>query len=256
MFTSDEQRILSAVDHRPYPRPPSAWIMTQTWVDLLFAHWPVDSEQLRKLIPSSLDMDMFDEQAWVGVVPFGMVNVRPRFCPSLPWLSHFLELNVRTYVRYKGQPGVYFFSLDAANPVAVEAARSWYHLPYFNARMCKNQSDDGTIFYSSSRTDHRGEKCSFRATYKPTSAPRRSQQGTLEHWLTERYSLFTTKDDSSTIVIGEIHHEQWPLQDAIADITENSMMQAAGISQPGSSPVLHFAKELVTFQWLPHVAVR
>jgi uncharacterized protein YqjF (DUF2071 family) len=115
--------ILKDVAHRPWKMPESPWVMTQTWRDLLFAHWPVDSRLLRSKIPAAFPLDLFDGVAWVGVVPFRMTNVAPRGVPSLPGISEFPELNVRTYVRVGDKPGVYFFSLDAANSLAVRAAR-------------------------------------------------------------------------------------------------------------------------------------
>ena len=103
--------------------------MTQTWHDLLFAHWPVPAESLARLVPSPFELDLFEGRAWLGIVPFVMTNVAPRGVPALPGLSSFPELNVRTYVRVGGRPGVYFFSLDAASVLAVRAARLLLHLP-------------------------------------------------------------------------------------------------------------------------------
>ncbi|MDQ3247753.1 MAG: DUF2071 domain-containing protein, partial [Chloroflexota bacterium] len=150
--------ILRQIDHRPWPRPAAPWAMTQSWHDLLFAHWPVAPEMMRPLLPPQLELDIFDGAAWVGVVPFRMSGVRPRWLPALQGLSAFPELNVRTYVKSRNaahpKPGVYFFSLEAANPVAVWLARTLFKLPYFNAAM--RLKDDGrTIDYTSRRT-HRG----------------------------------------------------------------------------------------------------
>src|SRR5262245_14397007 len=125
----------SQIDHRPWPIPREPFAMWMIWHDLLFAHWPIPIDTMRRAVPERLALDTFDGSAWVGVVPFRMSGVRPRFVPSMPWLSAFPELNVRTYVTAGGKPGVYFFSLEAANPVAVRAARTFFHLPYFDARM-------------------------------------------------------------------------------------------------------------------------
>src|SRR4051812_15661753 len=113
--------------------PASPWVMTQSWHDLLFAHWPVDKATLAALVPSPLEPDVFEGTGWVGVVPFHMTNVAPRAVPNVPWISAFPELNVRTYVSVGGKPGVYFFSLDAASALAVAAARSLFNLPYYQA---------------------------------------------------------------------------------------------------------------------------
>lgn len=128
--------------HRPWSPPNRAFAMWQVWHDLLFAHWPVPPEMLRPTIPAGLDLDLFEGQAWVGVVPFRMSGIRLRGQPlAAPWVGAFPELNVRTYVTAPGgdRPGVYFYSLDAANPVAVALARRWYHLPYFFARMSSRE---------------------------------------------------------------------------------------------------------------------
>ena len=115
--------------------PTAPWLMTQSWHDLLFAHWPLDPDALRSKVPANLPLDVFDGRAWIGVIPFHMTNVGPRGVPSLPDVSAFPELNVRTYVTLNGKPGVYFFSLDAASTLAVIGARTMFHLPYYRAAM-------------------------------------------------------------------------------------------------------------------------
>src|SRR5262249_55787207 len=126
--------------------------MHQNWGTLLFMHWPVDPDALNSLLPSSLSLDTFDGTAWLGVVPFWMWGIRASFLPRIPGTSAFPELNVRTYVHYKGVPGVWFFSLDAANSLAVWGARRFYYLPYFNARMQLRRNGQ-TVSYSSRRSD-------------------------------------------------------------------------------------------------------
>src|SRR5262245_35014335 len=117
--------------HRPWPIHPGSWLMAQGWHDLLFAHWPVPVKALQRLIPESLEIDTFEGQAWLGVVPFRITDVRLPWLPPLPGVSAFPELNVRTYVTDGRKPGVWFFSLDAGNPAPVLAARYGYRLPYF-----------------------------------------------------------------------------------------------------------------------------
>ena len=150
--------------------PSTPWVMTQTWHDLLFAHWSVDAAVVRAAIPSQFELDTFDGQAWLGVVPFHMSNVSPRGVPSLPWISAFPELNVRTYVRAGGDPGVYFFSLDAANSVAVAIARTMFHLPYFFADM-KVDEHKGWIDYSSRRAANSSPAAEFVGRYRAVSEP-------------------------------------------------------------------------------------
>src|SRR6266404_10006502 len=125
--------VLQEVAHRPWPMPAGPWAMAQSWHDLLFAHWQVDAAALRPLLPPQLQIDTFGGSAWLAVVPFRMTGVRLPGTPALPWLSAFPELNVRTYVTCDGEPGVWFFSLDAGNALAVAIARAWFHLPYFRA---------------------------------------------------------------------------------------------------------------------------
>src|SRR5918911_1562788 len=122
---------LAEVAHRPWPVPRGPWVMAQRWSNLLFIHRPAAVDLVRRLVPRSLELDLFNGAAWVSVTPFYLSHLRPRGLPALPWISEFPELNVRTYVTLGGKPGVYFFSLDAGSPVAVAGARAVYHLPYF-----------------------------------------------------------------------------------------------------------------------------
>src|SRR5215467_2688514 len=141
---------LGNLEHRPWPLPSGPWVMTQSWYNLLFAHWPIPAEVMRARVPAQLELDTFEGQSWLGVVPFGMARVYPRGTFPVPWLSRFLELNVRTYVTYGGQSGVYFFSLDAANSAAVALARRFFRLPYYHARM-RMTTHDQWIHYTSYR---------------------------------------------------------------------------------------------------------
>ncbi len=243
--------ILAAHHHRPWPMPAQPWIMTQQWIDLLFAHWPIPIDVMRALVPSALPLDTWDGMAWVGVVPFRMQGVRPRFNPAVPWLSAFPELNVRTYVKLRDRgvekTGVYFFSLEAANPVAVAIARSTFKLPYFNAQMSLLRTGE-TIHYRSRRTHRGAPAAEFVGDYEPTGPVALAQPNTFDAWLTERYALYTI-GGSGQVYIGEIHHVPWPLQPATAQIEQNSMAAASGITLPDVAPVLHFARHLDVAVW-------
>src|SRR5437016_12362320 len=140
--------VLQEAAHCPWPLPAGPWVMAQSWRDLLFAHWQVDAAALRSLLPPQLQIDTFEGSAWLAVVPFRMTGVRLRGTPALPWLSAFPELNVRTYVKCEGKPGVWFFSLDAGNALAVTIARAWFHLPYFRARMSCSECNGGIEYAS------------------------------------------------------------------------------------------------------------
>jgi uncharacterized protein YqjF (DUF2071 family) len=237
---------LARTSHRAWPIPSEPWNMTQTWHDLLFAHWPVDAAILRPLIPSGIPLDLFAGQAWVGIVPFHMSGIRGRGIPAIPGLSRFPELNVRTYVTLHDKPGVFFFSLDAANRAAVWAARRFYHLPYFNARMSVKTDQENTL-YASRRE---GGEAEFRASYGPIEPVQISTRGSLEHWLTERYCLYATH--RGKVFRGEVHHQPWPLQRAKADITRNTMASAAGVALSTVTPLLHFARRLEVLIWPLH----
>jgi uncharacterized protein len=221
--------------------------MSQVWHDLLFAHWPISFEQMRPLVPQSLPLDTFDGQCWLGIAPFHMSGVRARGTPSIPGLSALPELNVRTYVTLENKPGVYFFSLDAASRAAVWAARTFYSLPYFFAKM-RAEVSDSEIKYSSLR---RSGHASFKGRYGPTGPVRLRQPGSLDHWLTERYCLYTVRRDR--VVRAQIHHLPWPLQDAAAEFHENTMALAAGLTLPDVRPLLHFARVLHVLIWPPEV---
>ena len=238
--------ILRRVEHRPYPLPSGPWIMRQTWLELLFAHWPISTAVLRPLIPASLELDTFDGTAWIGVVPFSMTDVRPRSLPAVPALSAFPELNVRIYVVVNGIPGVYFFSLDAGNAVAVALARSIFHLPYFYARMQSSRSGD-TISYISQRLHRGAPPADYRARYRPVGPIVEASPDSLEAWLTERYALYTTA--GSALYRGDIHHARWPLQIAEAETECNTMALSHGISLPDSPPLLHYAQRQDVLIW-------
>ncbi len=217
--------------------------MAQNWHDLLFAHWPIKPEVLRPLVSPELPLDEFDGQCWIGVVPFRMSGVRLRATPAIPVLSAFPELNVRTYVNLHNRPGVYFFSLDATSLAAVKAARAFYKLPYFHARMsCRDI--DNEIIYDSSRSSNHAE---LRSRYRPIGPVELAEPGTLKHWLTERYCLYTMRNHR--VYRAEVHHQPWPLQDAEAEIETNSMAEAIGIKLPAVDPVLYFARKLEVIVW-------
>jgi uncharacterized protein YqjF (DUF2071 family) len=242
-----DDSFLASTAHRPWPLPDQPWVMTQTWHDLLFAHWPVDKALLREKVPPGLELDLFDTQAWLGVIPFHMTNVAPRGLPALPWVSAFPELNVRTYVSVDRKPGVYFFSLDAGNPIAVGTARALFHLPYYSARMAV-ESKDGWIDYSSRRTSAAHGPAEFVGRYRAAGQAYEPRAGTLEHFLTERYCLYTI-DDSFRLYRLEIHHRPWPLQPAELDCRANTMADAAGIRLASMAPLLHFSKRQDVVTW-------
>jgi uncharacterized protein len=235
--------------HRPWPLSEGPWIMAQTWHDLLFAHWPISPATMRVFLPGELELDTFDGTAWLGIVPFRMSGVRLRWTPPLPGFSAFPELNVRTYVRHGNKPGVWFFSLDAANPLAVAVARAWFHLPYFRARMsCRRDGED--VIYASVRRHAGARKAELAGRYGPRGEAFEARPGTLEHWLTERYGLYALSRHGE-LRSAEIHHPPWSLQPADAAFERNTMTDAAGIALPACAPVLLFARRQEVVVWTP-----
>jgi hypothetical protein len=219
------------------------------WHDLLFMHWPIDSAAIRRYIPAALTIDTFEGTAWIGVVPFRMSGVRPRLAPSLPGLSAFPELNVRTYVVAEGKPGVWFFSLDAGNAIAVEIARDAVHLPYYNARMACELAGE-SVRYSSVRTHRDAPAAAFQGQYRPTGSVYHSTPGTLEHFLTARYCLYAA-DRKGHLWRCDIQHPPWPLQPAEAAIERNTMTEQIRLVLPDTEPLLHFARYLEVAAWWP-----
>jgi uncharacterized protein YqjF (DUF2071 family) len=240
-------RILDEVDHRPWPLPHGPWIMRQTWHDLLFAHWPVDQAALASIIPPPLALDLYEGDAWVGIVPFHMTNVAPRGVPPLPLVSAFPELNVRTYVHVDGRPGVYFFSLDAGNRLAVAVARGLFHLPYYLATM-RVEDRGGAMHYTSERVSTDRGAARLAVTYEPSGSTFRPPQTSLEHFLTERYCLYTVDGDGRAARL-DIHHPPWSLQPATATFHVNTMADPAGIPLPAKPPLLHFVKRQDMVAW-------
>lgn len=237
--------LLKQTEHRPYPLPQQPWGMEQTWSNLLFAHWPLAPDVIAPHIPPGLTLDTFEGHAWISVVPFSMRNIRPRMTVAVPWLSAFAELNVRTYVTADDKPGVYFFSLDAANPVGVWIARTWYKLPYFNADMRVEKDTALNITYTSYRQDKRAPAGDFDATYQPTSEVFHASPGTLDYFLTERYCLYTV-GRGGNVLRGDIHHQRWPLQAAKADIRTNTV---SVIPLPDTAPILQYVDCLDVLAW-------
>lgn len=227
--------------------PKAPWIMVQRWHDLLFAHWAVPVDKLRALVPRELELDLRDGKAYVAVAPFWMSGIRGRAMPLVPGLHTFAELNVRTYVKYQGIPGVYFFSLDAASRIAVKGARWFYGLPYFFANMSVRNNGE-RFHYASSRIDH-PRPAELRAQYWPVTAPSVREPGSLEAFLTERYCLYTVNDGK--VFRAYIHHLPWQLQDAEAEFEVNSMAGVAGIELPDEKPLLHFSRVLEVLIWWP-----
>jgi uncharacterized protein len=229
-----------ALTLRPIGRP----VMYQSWQELLFLHWEVPAESLRRLLPSTLELDLFEGRAFVGLVPFTMKGVRPAGLPSVRGLSNFHETNVRTYVHFRGrEPGVWFFSLDAANAIGAALGRVWFALPYFFARMSLElEPTEGglRLLYASKRLYPSPRPATTRIEAEVRSSVEPAKLGTLEYFLAERYLLYS-KSRSGTLRKGRVHHTPYPLQVAEVRSLEESALLAAGIERPDATPLAHYA---------------
>jgi uncharacterized protein len=247
--SEDVRRQRAALDersHRPWPLPRRPWVLGQTWQHLLFAHWRVTPSALEALVPDTLALDTWDGDAWLGMTPFLVTGSRSRGFPPVPRISTFPELNVRTYVVYGGRPGIWFLSLDADSALAVAGARRSHRLPYFEAAMTA-ASDGARVRYVSRRRSPDGPPAEFEATYGPVERASNARPGTLEHWLIERYCLYSV-DEGLRVLRGDIHHPPWPVHPAEAEIRTNTMAKPFGLELDGD-PLLHYCRRQDTVLW-------
>ncbi|MCQ6276307.1 DUF2071 domain-containing protein [Bacillus sp. V3B] len=239
--------IMRDIAHRPWPLPSKNWIMRQNWGHFLFVHWPIPLELLRPHIPSTLEIDTYNRSAWLGVVVFVMEGIYPRGLPPISLTPTFPEINVRTYVQYDGKPGVFFMSLDVGDWASYTIAKRWYHLPYQPADI-SFQKEEQTFHCQSIRKRSTNPPIAFQAKYTPISEVYFPKEGTLDHWLTERYCLFSS-NNGSDIFCGEIHHRPWPLQKVEAEISRNTLLTPFKIDGTKVQPIYHFSKGVDAFFW-------
>ncbi len=226
-MTTIERRV--ALQERPVGRP----AMFHQWRALTFLHWSVDASALQRLVPDGLTIDTFEGKAYVGLVPFTMQGIRLNGLPALPGFRSSHETNVRTYVvDEQGIPGVWFFSLDAENPVFVEVARAWYHLPYVHARMDVEQ-EPGTVRYHSLRRFGALAECHVEASFEGVAMP--AVPGTLEFFLVERYVLFA--HCRGRLNKGRVWHEPYQIQPVSRSSVKENLIEFAHISLPESEPI-------------------
>jgi hypothetical protein len=233
-----QQAAVEHTAHRPWPLPSEPWAQAQTWDDLCFLHWRVDPDELRRHLPESVELDVFDGAAWLGVVPFTISSLRVRGLPPLPPVASFHELNVRTGVTVDGKPGIWFFTLDASSRVAVELAKRLYLLPYLHARI-SSEREDGWVHYDLSRPGG-----AFSGRYRGTGDAFHADPGSLEWFLAERYCLYTENGDRR--YRAEIHHRPWELQLGEAPIDANTM---SPVPLPDDQPHVLFALRQDTVIW-------
>ncbi len=221
-----------------FERPTGRVVMRPAWRHLLFLHWDYDPEAVQKLLPAGLEVDTFEGRAYIGLVPFVMQGLRPALLPNLGALGRtyedFAELNVRTYVTQNGVRGVWFFSLDAASLLATLAARVWFKLPYFKARMRFSRSENGDFRYFSRRLWPHPKPATCRLRYRIRGETAPANPGTLEQFLVERYVLYSIKNDR--IYRGRVHHAPYQIQRAEIETLRQNCIQAAGFSRPAGAP--------------------
>jgi len=224
------------------------WVMTQRWNDLLFLHYEIEPDELRALVPEVLTLDTYGQRAWVSITPFWMNHLRPPGIPSLPWISHFSEINVRTYVTYGGKPGVFFFSLDASHLSAVWGGRIFYRLPYWHASMKAKGSGSARVAYRTKRS-HGPKPAELRASYGPVAPSFHARSQSVEHFLTERYCLYSV--NRKRLYRADIHHLPWDLQPASVELELNTMAQTAGIELPATPDLAQFSRSQNVLVWAP-----
>lgn len=243
----DASSILRNSEHRPFAMAHGPWMMFQGWDHLLLAHWRLAPEELRPLVPTELELDAYDGNAWVGLVPFWMRNVRLRGTPILGRLSNFPEINLRTYVRVNDEPGVYFFSLDTTSRALIGAARTWLRLPYFGADMAARCGERATRMRSV-RWSSRGNPAALTVEYRPTREARTPERGSLEWFLTERYRVYSVLGPGSVLAL-DVHHAPWSIAPAEARFREQSMLTAAGLGVTGPPDLLHYSARQDVLLW-------
>lgn len=226
------QSLLAQTTHRDFPVPAGPPVSRQTWERLLFLNYPIAPERLQPYLPKGLEVDIFDGQAWLSIVPF-YLRMSFTLLPEALWPIAFPELNVRTYVRCNGHPAVYFFSLDTPDWFSVQAARFWFHLNYFKSEINWDVSAEvETVRIQAARLEapHPGR---FTAQYTPTGASEiLPGPGTLEHFLLSRWSFFAeVMGKPGRFCRGDIHHEPWRIQPAALSITENTLFAGHGLPE-------------------------
>jgi uncharacterized protein YqjF (DUF2071 family) len=249
-----ERETIDDADRLEVRTRPSGWpVMYQHWGKVLFLHWSLPAESLRPLIPDPLTIDTFDGAAWIGITPFTMWGVRPAFLPPVPFLSESHELNVRTYVHLDGVPGIWFFSLDASNPVAALGARLTFYLPYFSARMSLERRDH-TLHFASRRSHLHADPAEFEAAWTVGDRLQQSEPGSLRFFLTERYALYSAR--GTALYRARIFHRPWPLHEAHLLSFRSTMLESQGLPAPGDTPLLHQQGEPLKVRVWPRVRIR
>jgi uncharacterized protein YqjF (DUF2071 family) len=225
--------------------------MHQTWENLLFLHWPVSENAIRPLIPADLEIDTFHGQAWIGITPFEVSNLRLLSLPAMPGLESFLELNVRTYVRHRNVPGIWFLSLDASKFIPSVAARLFFSLPHSEAIMSFEKGDSAFRFCS---TRLGAGSAQFDVAWQTGLELYSPDAESLGFFLVERYCCFATRQ--TRIETTRVYHAPWKLEEAVLQYYDSTMLSALGLSEPLGPPLAYFSRHLDVEIWTPAVTAQ
>ncbi|MFC4559592.1 YqjF family protein [Virgibacillus kekensis] len=217
------------------------WVARQVWRDLLFMHWPVPLSNIRPYVPAPFEIETYNGQAWISIVPFRATFNGPRGMPGKIPFSDYLELNVRTYVNYKGESGVFFFSFDANSMIAVTGARKLFSLPYIHASMSAKK-DGKSIEFISHRKHNGYPEAILSVRYTPVNErPTTASKGSLTEWLVERYCFWTLI--GKKIYKGPILHSPWDLQRVEVDTQMDQLLDFLGTEHFKEKPLTHYCKQ-------------
>ena len=261
--------LLYSVEHRPWLPPDARWLLSQSWNDLLFAHFAMDPLTLRRLVPEALTLDLYDGAAWLTVSTFCTSHVRPIGVPPLPGLSFFPQVRLRTYVsmesravgnrRGEVKSGVFHFSVDAANLSAVWLARLMFRMQYWHSSIQVSETtiqghnvEERAIHFRSTRLHGPSAgngPAVLDVIYAPEREPARARRGSLDEFLTERYCVYSR--NRRKFYCTELHHQPWQLQRASVEIRANSIADPLGLSLPSKPDVCHFSRSLKMLAWAP-----
>jgi uncharacterized protein YqjF (DUF2071 family) len=240
-------KLLTQISHRTEALCPLPWIVFQRWETLLFASWPVAPEVMRACVPEPLEIDTFDGTAWLTIVPMHMRDLHVRDLPPIPGTSTFPEINLRTYVKVGGRPGVYFFSIECNAPFADLVANLLFDFPYKPATM--NYRVDGpSIAIDSARGGGSANAANFSAKYQPVGDAFTPAPGSLEDFLLSRFASFSVAN-TGAVLRGDLHHDVWTIRRAQADISVNSLAKSAGIDVLDRAPQLFYSQGTDTVVW-------
>jgi uncharacterized protein YqjF (DUF2071 family) len=223
---------------REYPKRNALPVMEQQWRNLLFLHWEYDPELIQKTLPKGLFVDTFMGKAYVGIVPFWIPKFNIKMLPPIPGISHFLELNLRTYVYDEsGTPGVWFYSLDANHYLAVQAARTFYYLPYYYAQIHSFINNEQEIEFSSLRED---SQAILNYRYQGLGPYQTVEKGSLDFFLIERYVLFALRGEN--LALGRVHHAPYSLCQPQVRQWDDRLFELDGLVRPQRQPEhMHFS---------------